>query len=235
MSLSKVMRNVQVGPAISIGEAEFDFAREETAAKKMEQLLPIVAVMTELDGTKSIPVQEVFKIEQIMSEAVRVERLKGYEEGHQAGLQKGLDEARKVLKDLNTAIADAVDQRQILLEDARDKILSMVIQVSKKVTFDAVAIDPETTLTMINRVIDTLVDRSHLKIKVNPSHLPIVEQHIEKFLIGSTTIKELTVEGDPRVKYGGCFIETPTGDIDARLESQIDVIADEILSGESDA
>jgi flagellar biosynthesis/type III secretory pathway protein FliH len=34
------------------------------------------------------------------------------------------------------------------------------------------------------------------------------------------------------VKYGGCFIETPTGDIDARLESQFEVISDAVLGAE---
>ena len=85
---------------------------------------------------------------------------------------------------------------------------------------------------MIRGVIDSLIDRSRLKIKVNPDHLPIVEQNIDRFLEGSTTIKELAIEPDPRVKHGGCFIETPTGDIDARLESQFDVIADTLCGGE---
>jgi flagellar biosynthesis/type III secretory pathway protein FliH len=56
-----------------------------------------------------------------------------------------------------------------------------------------------------------------------------VEQNINRFLKGSTSIKEITIEPDLRVSYGGCFIETPTGDIDARLESQFEVI-DEVLN-----
>ena len=31
-----------------------------------------------------------------------------------------------------------------------------------------------------------------------------------------------------------CFIETPTGDIDARLNSQFEVIEDALLSGEEE-
>jgi len=79
-----------------------------------------------------------------------------------------------------------------------------------------------------------LLDRSRLKIRVNPNHLPLVEQNIETFMKGSAAIKEIEIAADPRVQYGGCFIETPRGDIDARLESQFEVIEDTIFSGEAE-
>ena len=109
-----------------------------------------------------------------------------------------------------------------------------MIQIAKKVTFEAVDVDREATVTMIERIIAQLVDRSRLKIKVNPDYLPIVEQQTNRFLSGSTAIKELTFESDPRVRYGGCFIETPTGDIDARLEPQFEVIEETLLSCEDE-
>jgi flagellar biosynthesis/type III secretory pathway protein FliH len=120
-----------------------------------------------------------------------------------------------------------------LLEDARQHILELVLKVSKKVTFDALEINPEATLVMIQGVISQLVDRSSLRIKVHPDHLPLVEQGMDSFLQSSTAIKDLTFEADPRVRVGGCFIETPTGDIDARLNSQFEVIED-ILSTDAE-
>jgi flagellar assembly protein FliH len=150
-------------------------------------------------------------------------------------LEKGLDEARKVLKQFEKAVEDAVAQRIELLEEAKQKILEMVIQISRKVTFDALQIDPETTMAMIEGVINQLVDRSRLRIKVHPTHLPQMEQSMNRFLSSSTSIKELTFEADPRVRIGGCFIETPTGDIDARITSQFDVIEDALRGGTEDA
>ena len=57
---------------------------------------------------------------------------------------------------------------------------------------------------------------------------------MDRFLSGSTAIKDLQFEADPRVREGGCFIETPTGDIDARLESQFEVI-EHVLRGGGEA
>ena len=51
-----------------------------------------------------------------------------------------------------------------------------------------------------------------------------IEQNINKFLQRDTFIKEIIIEADLRVRYGGCLIETPTGNINARIESQFELI-----------
>jgi flagellar biosynthesis/type III secretory pathway protein FliH len=215
---------------VFIGEKHYDSMAEVRAEKQLGQLFPLVALVTTPEGAKLIPVQEVHKMAEKHRADLQKANKEGYEHGHRIGLEKGLDEARKVLSQFEQAIQDAVTQRIELLEEAKQKILELVLQISKKVTFDALEVDPDTTLGMIEGVINQLVDRSRLRIKVNPDHLPIVEQHMDRFLRSSTTIKDLTFEADPRVRVGGCFIETPTGDIDARLSSQFEVIGDALSS-----
>lgn len=232
--MSKIIRNVVEAPSVFIGEKHLDFDMQGTAEGQLGKLFPLVSLITDPDGAKLIPIQEVFKIEEVMNQELSKSRQDGYEKGYKAGLNKGLEEATKVLQQLDQAIKNVVTQREALLEEARSKVLELIIKISRKVTFDAVEADPEITLQMINGVINTLVDRSQLKIKVNPQHLPIVEQNIERFLKGSTTIKQLSVVPDARVQFGGCFIETPNGDIDARLESQFEVVREVLMADEEE-
>ncbi|MEW6413032.1 MAG: FliH/SctL family protein [Candidatus Zixiibacteriota bacterium] len=230
--MSKIIRTQVQAPVVFIGEKHLDVELETKAEKRLGSLFPVVSVVTDYDGAKFIPIQQIFKIEQKLQEEVEKAREQGYNEGFQAGHRKGLEEAKKVLQQFDHAIKDAVTQREALLEEARQKVLDLILAISRKVTFDAVEADADVTLEIINGVISGLIDRSKLKIKVNPRHHPIVEQNIERFLKESTTIKEITVEPDPRVRYGGCFIETPSGDIDARLESQFEVVKEVLVSGE---
>jgi len=231
--LSKIIRHCESAPKIYIGDKHLDFEKEARASERLAHFCPAVAVQTDPDGARLIPVLEVFKIEKTFEEEKEKARQRGYQDGHRDGLKQGRAEAEKVLKQLNQAIKSAIEQREALLDNARKNILQLVIQISRKVTFDAISADPEKTLTIINGVIENLIDRSHIKLKVHPDHLPLVEQNIDQFLKGSATIKEISIKPDPRVKYGGCFIETPTGDIDARLESQFKVIEETILDGET--
>jgi flagellar biosynthesis/type III secretory pathway protein FliH len=229
--LSKLIRNAVEAPTVFIGKKQHDALAEARAEEKLRQLFPAVALVTTLEGAKLIPMGEVSELEKRLREECENSRSQGYEHGHKAGLEKGLDEARRVLRQFEKAIQDAVSQRAELLEEARQRILELVVQISRKVTCDGLEIDPDATLTMIEGVINQLVDRSRLRIKVHPSHLPLLEQNMDRFLSGSTAIKDLRFEADPRVREGGCFIETPTGDIDARIESQFEVIEHVLREG----
>lgn len=230
--MSNIIRRVSGGEAIPIGERHHDADLELSAVERMSRFLPLVSFFTDHTGAKLIPIAEIFKVEEAFIQAQKQAEEQGYKRGLADGKDEGLKDARKVVGDLNRAVADAIGQREAMLNEARKKILSMVIQISRKVTYDAVRVDPESCLQIIDGVIDSLIDRSKLVIKVHPDHLPIVEQHINRFLENSTTIKELSIKADPRIHFGGCFVETPTGDIDARIESQIDVIEDAILNQE---
>ncbi|MFH1687348.1 MAG: FliH/SctL family protein [bacterium] len=236
--MSKIIRNVLSAPAIVIGGQRVDIEAEAKAEAKMRRILPMVEVLTDVRNAKLIPIGEVTKIERVMSEAVaeatRQGHRQGFDEGHRKGLEEGLTKSHEVMRQFEKAIGQAVEQREAMLEEARQRVLDLVIQISRKVTFDAIRINPESTADMIRGVIDSLVDRSRLKIRVHPDHLPIIEQNINQFLKGSTAIKEIAIEADPRVDYGGCFIETPTGDIDARLESQFEVVMEQLHTDEVD-
>jgi len=231
--LSKIIRHVTPAPAVVVGEQQIDSMLEDRAAVRLGDLFPKVQFQTNPDGRKVIPIQEVFLIGQALKEESDISYQRGLLQGRERGLEEGRDEARAVLSQFDRAIKDAIDQRTAMLEQARGKILDLILQISRKVTYDAVEADREITIEIINRVIDQLADRSRLKIKVHPDHLPIMEQNIDRFLVGSTTIKEISFEADPRVRFGGCFIETPSGDIDARLESAFEVIG-EAIHGDED-
>ena len=234
--MSRIIRQVRNAERVLIGELQHDPDLEGKAEATLGALFPAVAVTTAHNGTKQIPIEEVFKIEQLYQQEIQAAYQRGLKEGqqngHERGLREGLAKAEQVLKQFDQAIKDAVGQRAALLEEAKHKVLDLVLQISRKVTFDAVQFDGAAVTDMIAGVISRLIDKTRIKIKVHPDHLPLVEQSLDRFLSDSAAIKELSVEADPRVRYGGCFIETPTGDIDARLESQFEVIEGVMKSGE---
>ncbi|MEW5993910.1 MAG: FliH/SctL family protein [Candidatus Zixiibacteriota bacterium] len=234
--MSKLIRCSAPGPTVVVGSKHRDVEHEALAEQQLRRVFPSVDVVVGPDGVKQVPVTEAVKIVRDHEGHLSRTRQVAYDEGFAAGYEKGRAEGRtetqQVLGKFDTAISDAVRQRQQLLEQARRKILDLVIQLSRKVTFDAVSVDPESTMQIINAVIDTLVDKSRLKIKVNPEHFPTVRENIDRFLPDSADIKDLTIEPDPRVRYGGCLIETPTDDIDARVESQLKVLEETLRAAE---
>ncbi len=233
MSLSNIVRNARVAPAVFIGEHQLDAQAETSAEKVLARVFPKVEYMTAPTGAKLISVLEVGRFVEVLEQQREEARRAGYEEGRKSGYETGKDEARRVLQQFDKAIADAVKSREVVLEEAKQKILELVTKISRKVTFDAIEADREKTAEMIAGIVNKLNDRSRLKVLVHPDFLPVVEQNIQQYLTGATMIKELTIEADPRVRVGGCFIQTPSGDIDARLESQFEIVETAMLAGEN--
>jgi flagellar assembly protein FliH len=211
---------------VIIGEYRVDIEADAATEKRLSRVFLGLNVLTTIEGKKLVPIQELIKIEKQMIEEKEASSRKGFEDGYQKGLNEGQRGAQKVIDNFASLIKDSIDQREVLYEEARRKILELIVQISKKVTFDAARVDPEITVSIISGTIDKLVDKSKIKVKVHPDHLPLIEQQIDRFKGDSTAIKQITIEPDRRVRYGGCFIETPTGDVDARVESQMEIIAE---------
>jgi flagellar assembly protein FliH len=224
--LSKLLHRPLLNDKVIIGEYRVDIEADQLSEKKLATKFSDINVITSVEGRKLIPIQEIIKIEQRLIRDKETEYKRGCQDGYRQGKAEGHLEAQKVIDNFATLIMDAVRQREILYEEAHSKILDMVINISRKVTFEAARVDPDITAQIISGAIKKLVDKSKIKVKVHQDHLPLLEQQIEQFRGDSTAIKELAIEADSRVRYGGCFIETPTGDIDARLESQIEIIAE---------
>lgn len=232
MSSSKLYRTEVDNDKVIIGEYRADIEADHSAEKRIGEIFLDVNVLTTIEGKKQVPIRELLKVEQQMIREKEQASKTGYDDGYKKGLEKGHLEAQKVIDNFASLIKDAIGQREVLYNEARSKVVELVVKVSKKVTCDAARIDPEITAGIISSTIDKLVDKSEIRIKVHPDHLSIIEQQIDRFKGDSTAVKEIIIEPDRRVRYGGCFIETPTGDIDARVESQLEIIAGAITGNE---
>mgnify|MGYP005836065289 FL=1 len=224
--MSKLLQYTVTDERVIIGEYRADIEADCIAEKQLASRFPDIQVTTSIEGRKLIPIQEIFKIEERMRRDAEQQRQKGFEEGYKTGLNEGQMEARKVVANFSSLIADAVRQRELLYDDARRKILELVLQIARKVTFDAARVDPDITAAIIAGTIKKLTDKTKIKVKVHPDHLPHIEQQLDRFKRDSTVIKDIVIEADSRVRYGGCFIETPAGDVDARVDSQLEIITE---------
>lgn len=228
--MSRLLHSPVLDEKVIIGEYRADIEADRAAEKELTARYKGIMITTSIEGRKLIPIQEVVKIDRHLSQekelAKTAEYRRGHEEGKKLGLAEGHAEAQKVLNNFASLVKEITRQREAIYEEAKQKILDLVIKISKKITFEAARIDPDVTSEIIAGTIKKLVDKSKIKVKVHPDHLPLIEQQVERFRGNSTSIKEIIIEADARVKYGGCFIETPTGDIDARVESQMEIVAE---------
>ncbi len=229
----KVIRTTLMNCSRRIGEGREDIDKALRGGKLLEEYFPDAHCETALDGVRFVPLREIEKIVNVCLEREKQARQSGFESGKAAGLQEGQAEAKKVFDSFSGAVTAAIDQRESILRDAESNALNVILKIARKVTCDSAKIDTEVTVAIIKGSIEQLADRREIHVKVNPEHHEELKSRIEEFRALSTEIRKLSIEPDARINYGGCFIHTPSGDIDARLESQLDVIAETLAVEET--
>jgi flagellar assembly protein FliH len=153
-------------------------------------------------------------------------RLRAREEG----LAEGLAEARALVAPALEAVAEA--ERQIraregeFLRAAERSAVELALAIAEKVVGAAVSARPETVLDVVGGALLRTESRHRLVIEVNPDDLELVSESAEGLAARLGGVQRLDVVAERRVERGGCIVRTEEGEIDARIGSQLERLAE---------
>jgi flagellar assembly protein FliH len=165
------------------------------------------------------------KVTEIEKEAHRL----GYAAGQEEGFQAGRAEMDRLVDHLHGIIANMIDKRREILEEAETQLIDLVLLISRKVVK---VISENQRNVVINNVVQALrklKSRGDVAIRVNLTDLDLTTEHIKDFMKMVENVKSITVLEDSTVEKGGCIIETDFGEIDARIASQLREIEEKVL------
>jgi flagellar assembly protein FliH len=147
-------------------------------------------------------------------------RLEGAKVGEAQG-RKLLEEATERVESLSSELAE---HKSSLYREARAQVVELVLALAQKVLGGLAESQAEAVLRVAERAIQLLSDRETLTIRVHPEEVKLLVEAKPKILETFDGIQKLTVVKDPSVKRGGCLVQTPTTEIDARLDTQLQEI-----------
>ncbi len=170
---------------------------------------------------------------------------KGYQQGYDKGLAEGrsvgeqsareetIAEYRQKLDQLLENWQAAVSQwdadRQHLLMQGREEVLTLAMAIAEKVVYRVVDIDPTVIQDQVAEALQLITRPSSVAVTIHPDDRPAVEDVLPELLQNIRQCREATLVEDPSMTRGGCVVSTEGGQIDARIEQQIDRIVDTLL------
>lgn len=132
-----------------------------------------------------------------------------------------------------------IDSLKSLLRSAREQLdqqYDSVVDAAAEAVFEAVSrmlgesYRERTGVTAVVReVVRAAKDRSRLVVRVHPDDLAVLNVCVDDVGRGLSSGTIETV-ADDRVVLGGCLLETPGGNLDGRLEIQLQQLRDALLS-----
>lgn len=134
-------------------------------------------------------------------------------------------QVNKMRLELSETIEKIAGLNEEITSGAETQLVELALEIAKKIVGREVSIDREIALTLVKVSLKRLNSRAIAKVLLNPEDFAFVQSHREKLdFHGALEIVE-----DRSISVGGCLIQTETGDIDARIESQFDEIAHGLL------
>ena len=172
---------------------------------------------------------------------------KGYQEGFSKGEESSRIEVQKerdsLINFLQNAIKEVSSLKSKILKDIEPEIIQLALKLAEKLVLNSFQIHPEAIASIIKDLIKKVEDEEEIKILVNPSALPILEEYLQpktedappssrqvgersepevgQLLLRGLGDCKLKIEGDEKISEGGCLIVTDTKILDAQIETRI--------------
>lgn len=155
--------------------------------------------------------------------AQRIEeaRSQGYAQGYRDGLE-ALEAAKRAFAQQVSAqmaqILTAFDQQtQALDASMADTLVESAVTLARQVVRSEIRLRPEMIVQVAEDAVGAvLLSARHLRLRVNPQDLPLVESGSADLLKARGVI----LQGDATISRGGCVVESDLGEVDARLEAR---------------
>jgi flagellar biosynthesis/type III secretory pathway protein FliH len=151
---------------------------------------------------------------------------KGYAEGIRAGSQT----ISAVSQRLDSVIRELESFRAKKTEELVPDIIDLSIAIAKKIIHANIEKNRENVITIAREALSKLGGTEEkILIRVNPDDYDTMLSNLDS-LRGETRLMDITIEPSAVITPGGCFIETPSGEVDARIEEMIKEIGDAIAT-----
>jgi flagellar biosynthesis/type III secretory pathway protein FliH len=154
--------------------------------------------------------------------------------GHEEGLAAGRALAEAELEPLRAALVSAAAALGVARDEvvavAEGRSIELAVMLAQKILATALEVEPRQLVTVVEGALRRLVDADEVVLEVNPADVALLEAEIGLLDPSAGGPKSIVVSGERRVGRGGCVVRTREGEIDARLETQLERAA-EVLRG----
>lgn len=169
------------------------------------------------------------EFELLKNSALEETRQSGMQIGLEEGYQKASEEVFSKVINLEAIAGSSFKLKKEIILSAELEILQLSIVIAEKILKQQLEIKPEMIKEIIRAAINELKDKEEIKIIVNPALKEQLYDFSEELKIAIKGMKTIKIIEDKTIHANSAIIESPESRIDARLETQIAKIAEELM------
>lgn len=176
-------------------------------------------------------------IKQARDEAAKV-KASAMEEGKKAAiaaaestLRTRIDQQlQTLLPTLQQAVQQIQQSRQAWQRHWEEHSLKLAIGIAERVIRRQIKQQPDITLDLVREGLELATGHESITVRLNPADHAALGDRVLKISQHLAQLGKVQVLPDPQITAGGCRIDTQFGNVDQRVETQLDRIAQELGS-----
>jgi flagellar assembly protein FliH len=209
-SLKGQMRGTGISSPQMGGKEGADFVPLENTTDHHKKRKEIEDILREAQEKASVLEREAYE--------------KGFAQGEKDGVELGQRKALKLVENIEKLLRSMDSLRQEILAHYEQEIVELVFAIAQKVIHRNIRSDDTAIQGAVLSALNLAAEKSKATLRVNPEDFDYVEELRPEFFAAVKELKALTITSDPSITRGGCLLESPYGDVDARVETQLDKI-----------
>ena len=143
------------------------------------------------------------------------------------GYQDGLSRADADLEEFRSLLVEFADSKQKVFDKISPEILSISMEIAKKIIKKEISQSPEVLLQSIQSILATLSkEETKIMIKANPNQVDMLKVETPSLSAGLGLEAKIVVIPDVSIIEGGCIVTTTNGIVDATIDTQISIISE---------
>jgi flagellar assembly protein FliH len=203
---------------------------KSSSAFEFAPLAEVEVLTPEAQGVRLAEASEI--IDTARAEAEHI-RQAAREEGFQAGFDQGMATAHDYLDPSVQALAaaqHALAEERVTAADAVEvHAVELALRIAEKALGAALEAKPEHVVDVVRGGLRRLLERDRVIVLVNPEDMELVREATGDLKASLGGIGELDVQAERRVARGGAIVRTQTGEVDGRLDTQLERARETLL------
>ena len=166
-------------------------------------------------------------------ETVKKLETEGYDKGFATGIEQGIRAGQKEIAErlsrLDSVISELEHLKEKKIQEILPEIVDLSLEIARKIVHRKIEQDREIIVSVVREAVKKIGREEKMLIRVHPADYDTMISNLE-VLREESRLKDITIEPSESVSPGGCYIETPTAEVDARIEEQIKELRDAITT-----
>ena len=159
-------------------------------------------------------------LKQIETEAY----MRGFSRGEKAGIDAAGMKIELLLKALSESVAKLVELKKEIRGCGEKEIVELALAIARKIVCREIATCKEVIVDISKEALKKVEDQEEIRIKMNPADLAYLQQAGFDLSKINSSIDNIQIQAEDTIENGGCIIETGWGEVDARIDKQLQVI-----------